>query len=110
MFSAQTHYRKCKHLTECHSQGYCLSAVLAVHLHGADQAPKHNLPKKKRIHRQLPFSGRLPAPPGNSKGDIEGSVVQMSRWNLLVSPDDFLSHAPYYKSSALAVLWLKSYH
>lgn len=46
MFSVQTHYRKCKHLTECHSQGYCLSALLAAHLHGADQALKHNLPQK----------------------------------------------------------------
>lgn len=25
MFSSQTHNRKCRHLTECHSQGYCLS-------------------------------------------------------------------------------------
>lgn len=46
MFSVQTHYRKCKHLTECHSQGYCLSALLAAHLHGADQALKHDLPQK----------------------------------------------------------------
>lgn len=48
MFSVQTHYRKCKRLTECHSQGYCLYPLLAVHLHGADQAVKHNLPQKNK--------------------------------------------------------------
>lgn len=47
MFSVHAHYRKCKRLTECHSQGYCLYPLLAVHLHGADQALKHNLPQKK---------------------------------------------------------------
>lgn len=47
MFSVHAHYRKCKRLTEFHSQGYCLYPLLAVHLHGADQALKHNLPQKK---------------------------------------------------------------
>lgn len=97
MFSVHMHYRKCKHLTECHSQGYCCSSLLAVHLHAADQAQKHNPPQKKEKgkNHQMPFC-RLSAPPGNNRGDIKGSLVQMS-WNLLFSPNDFLSHPPYYE-------------
>lgn len=100
MFSVHAHYRKCKRLTECHSQGYCLYPLLAVHLHGADQALKHNLPQKKNNTASCHFQAGLPAPPGNSHRDIKGSAVQMSRSNLLFSPNDFLSRAPYYKSPA----------
>lgn len=57
MFSVHAHYRKCKRLTECHSQGYCLYPLLAVHLHGADQALKHNLPQKKTTQPAAIFKG-----------------------------------------------------
>ena len=112
MFSAQTHYGKCKHLAECHSQGYCLSPLLALHLHGADQAPKHNLPQKRK--KKNTASCHFQAGSLHRQGIAK--KISKDLWCKLVagisfSPaNDFLSRAPYYKSSASSVQWLKSYH
>lgn len=99
MFSVQTHYRKCKQLTECHSQGYCLSPLLAVHLHWCWPSSETQSTAKKT--QALAIFG--PAPLHRQGISTEISKDLRCKWVAQISffsPNDFLSRAPYYKSSA----------
>lgn len=83
------HYRKCRHLTECHSQGYCLPTACCASIWcwpiserqsatiGAMQAAIQAA--FRTIRADL--------------GDIKGSVEQMIHRTLLFSNNDFLSYA-----------------